>query len=327
MPTHDVFTEIENLVLADERVVLIGSDLGAGMFERLTREVPERFFMEGISEQHLIGMAAGMAKEGRVPLVMTISTFLTRRCLEQIIVDAALHALPVRLLGIGGGLAYAALGPTHTSVDDFALLRAVPGMTVLAPAEAVEANALLRQSIDHPGPLYLRLPRGTDETLPELAGSEIGRAVPLREPGRVLFVSTGELTQKALRAGELLAEDGIVAGVLHAHTVHPLDRAVLTATAAGVELIVTVEEHLRSGGLGSAVLEILHDTADMPVPRVARLGIGEEFVTGYGTRDDQLARHDLTAEGLRATVTRLLATPIGAMPGRQVSRTAATDRS
>jgi|SRR5450755_435952 transketolase len=298
MRTHSVVTEIEELTLADPRIVFIGSDLGAGLFERLRKEAPERFFMEGISEQHLVGMAAGMAREGFIPFVMTIATFLTRRCLEQIAVDAALHGLPVRLLGTGSGLAYASLGPTHIAVDDFALLRAVPGMTVLAPAETLEANTLLRQSVEYPGPLYMRLPRGAEEPMPELAASEIGRPVLLREPGQVLIVSTGQLTSVALDARELLVARGITAGVLHAHTVHPLDRATLTASTAGVELVMTVEEHRRAGGLGSAVLEALHDAPLSPVPTVLRHGVGDSFVSGYGTREEQLARHGLTAEAL-----------------------------
>jgi transketolase len=302
MKYHSVGTELEELALADPRVVFIGSDLGAGQFERLRRQEPERFFMEGISEQHLIGMAAGMAREGLIPYVMTIATFLTRRCLEQILVDVALHSLPVRLLGNGSGLAYAALGPTHTAVEDFALLRAVPGMTVVAPAETVEANNLLRQSVGYPGPLYMRLPRGAEEPLPELAASEIGRAVVLREPGPVLLVGTGQLTAVALEARELLAAHGIGAGVLHAHTVHPLDRATLAASAADADLVVTVEEHRRAGGLGSAVLEALHDAGPGPVPAVLRYGLGDSFVSGYGTREEQLDRHGLTAGAISAAV-------------------------
>jgi transketolase len=334
-----VLEQIEELVLADPRVVFVGSDLGAGQFDRLAREAPDRFFMEGIQEQHLIGMAAGLATEGFVPIVMTISTFLTRRCLEQIVVDVALHDLPVRLLGTGSGLAYAALGPTHIAVDDFAVLRAVPGMTVLAPGDTDEANALLRQAVDHPGPLYLRLPRGYERPTGATRPPVIGRAEPLHDGGRVLLVSAGGMTGTALEAHALLDARGIRAGVLHVHTVEPLDRAALCAAASTVDVVVTLEEHLRTGGLGSAVLEALHDAAphdtalhdtaphdtalhdtalhdtalhDMaphdaarhPVPAVLRLGLPHAFVTGYGTREEQLARHGLTAEAIVEAIVR-----------------------
>jgi len=300
--THNVMLEIEELTLADPRIVFLGSDLGCGMFERLRKEAPDRFFMEGVSEQHLIGMAAGLAKEGFIPFVMTIATFLTRRCLEQIVVDTALHGLPVRLLGSGTGLAYAALGPTHIAVDDFALLRPVPGMTVLAPAETVEANALLDQSVDHHGPLYMRLPRGSELPIAGLDRSIIGRPVLMREPGPVLLVSTGQLTFTALAAHELLLKHGISAGVVHAHTVKPLDGSMLAALARRVEFVVTVEEHLRIGGLGSALLEVLHDAQVSPMPAVIRCGVPDEFVAGYGLREQQLEKYRLTAEAIADAV-------------------------
>ena len=305
-PQLSVPDMIQEIVLANRRVVFIGSDLGAGMFARLGKEAPDRFFMEGVSEQHLIGMAAGLAKEGFIPLVMTIATFLTRRCYEQIVVDAALHGLPVRLLGIGSGLAYAALGPTHVAVDDFALLRPVPGMTVLAPADTVEANALLAQSINHPGPVYLRLPRGDEVPMPSLATSVIGVAAPLHEPGEVLIVSTGALTATAIAVRESLRSHGVNAGVLHVHTVAPLDAGTVCTLAVGMELVVTVEEHLRTGGLGSAVLEALHDARISPMPAVLRRGADDGFVTGYGTREEQLAGHRLSADALTADIAAVM---------------------
>ena len=134
---------IYKLAKVDERVLFIGSDLGAGVLENMRQDMPDRWFMEGISEQHIIGMAAGLALEGFIPYVNTIATFLTRRCFEQIVIDLSLHSLPVRLIGNGGGVVYAPLGPTHQAIEDIAIMRVIPNMTVVAPCDADENRCCL----------------------------------------------------------------------------------------------------------------------------------------------------------------------------------------
>ena len=153
---------VYELAKDNDKVVFIGSDLGAGTLNEFKQEMPERFFMEGISEQHVIGMSAGIAMEGFIPYVNTIATFLTRRCLEQVIVDLCLHKLSVRLIGNGGGLVYAPLGPTHVAIEDIALMRAIPNMTILVPTDADEMQRLVKQTIDWQGPVYIRVAKGYD---------------------------------------------------------------------------------------------------------------------------------------------------------------------
>lgn len=155
---------VHELARRDERVVFIGSDITKQNLEELEAEFPARFFMEGIYEAHLIGMAAGLAMTGKVPYLNTIATFLTRRCYDQVVVDLCLHELPVRLLGSGGGTVYAPLGPTHVANDDIAILRAIPNMTIVAPCDADEMSRLMPQTLDWPGPIYVRIAK------------EIGRA-------------------------------------------------------------------------------------------------------------------------------------------------------
>ena len=153
---------IYELAKQDPRVVFIGSDLGAGVMSNFKEKFPDRFFMEGVSEANIIGISAGLALDGFIPYVNTIATFLTRRCLEQVTMDLCLHNLPVRLIGNGGGLVYAPLGPTHISIDDIALMRTIPNMNIVSPADAKEMERFMLQSVTWPSPIYIRLGRGGD---------------------------------------------------------------------------------------------------------------------------------------------------------------------
>mgnify|MGYP001009152924 FL=1 len=280
---------VETLARRDPRVVFIGSDLGPNVLAGMRRDMPGRFFMEGVAEQHVVGMAAGLAMEGFIPYINTIATFLTRRCFDQLAIDVCLENLPVRLIASGGGLVYAPLGPTHLAFDDIAILRALPNMAIVAPADAPEMERLMLASLDWPGPLYIRLAKGGDPVVsrPE-AGFAIGTAIPMRPGSDVAFITTGIMTGRALAAADLLAGQGIAAGVLHVHTVKPLDTGAVLAAAGGARLVVTVEEHTRIGGLGSAVGDALLDGAPAGRPRLLRLALADAFPEGYGSQDHLL---------------------------------------
>jgi transketolase len=296
---------IYQLAKRDPRVVFVGSDLGAGVLDAMRKEMPERFYMEGVSEQAIIGIAAGMAMDGFIPYINTIATFLTRRCFEQLAVDVCMHNLPVRLIASGGGAVYAPLGPTHMALDDLALLRTLPGMTVVAPSDAPEMGRTMDASLDLAGPLYVRIAKGSDPVISRAdLGFTIGRAIVLEEPGDVLFVGTGVMTTRALRARDLLAERGITAGIVHAHTVKPLDVDTIAAAATNARLLVTVEEHFRNGGLGSAVLEGLADRG-ISMPTV-RCGFSDAYSYDFGSQDHVLEVAGLQPAGLAATVARAL---------------------
>jgi len=303
------------LAKQDPRVAYIGSDLSPDLTERMKNEMPDRAFMEGVSEAHVIGMAAGMAMEGFIPYVHTIATFITRRCYEQVAVDLCLHNLPVRLIGNGGGLVYAPLGPTHLAIEDIAIMRALPNMTVVSVCDADEMNRFMEQTLDWPGPIYIRLAKGFDPIVSDAArGFAIGRAIVMREaaPQRpnVLLVATGVATTRALAAAEMLAAEGIECTLLHMHTVKPLDVEAILEQAAGVQLVVTVEEHTVLGGLGSAVTDALVEARPGAVPPIKRLGIPDAFAVKYGSQDDLMQLYGLQppqiAEAVRDTL-RLLA--------------------
>ncbi|MEE8246929.1 MAG: transketolase C-terminal domain-containing protein [Alphaproteobacteria bacterium] len=295
--------EIHALARRDPRVLFIGSDLGAGTLDEFRAEFPERFLMEGIAEQNIIGMAAGLAMEGFVPYVNTIATFLTRRCLEQVAVDLCLHRLPVRLIGNGGGLVYAALGPTHIAAEDIALMRALPNMTVVVPADGDEMARLIPQTLDWPGPVYIRLARGGDPVVSRPGDSfEIGKAILLREPGEVLLIAAGVMVARALEAAQALAADGVECGVLNLHTIKPLDKERILGLTSGVDLVVTIEEHSRVGGLGSAVAELMLEQAPGRLPKLRRLAIPDAFTEQYGSQAELLESLGLAPRHIAAEV-------------------------
>jgi transketolase len=292
---------VHELARQDERVVFIGSDLGPGVLAKMRDEHPERWFMEGVSEQHIVGMAAGLAMEGFIPYVNTIATFLTRRCYEQVAVDLCLHDLPVRLIANGGGGVYAPLGPTHLAIEDIAIMRALPNMTVVSPCDADEMRRFMHETLDWPHPIYIRLAKGGDLVVSESRhGFRLGKSIRLREGRDGLFVTTGVMTQTALAAAGLLQADGIEVGVRHVHTIKPLDVEQILEDVAAVPAVITVEEGIVNGGLGSAVLEACNMEAKHLAHKISRLGIPDAFPTQYGSQQTMLSHWELTAENLAA---------------------------
>lgn len=301
---------IHALARRDPRVVFVGSDIGAGTLDGFRREMPERFFMEGVSEANIVGVMAGLAMNGWIPYLNTLAVFLTRRCYEQILLDVAMHRLPVRLCGSGGGLVYAPLGPTHLAFDDLALMRAVPGMTVLAPCDAEEMRRLVPQTLELAGPAYIRFGKGGDPVVSDPAQPcAIGRGIMLREGADALLVTTGITAQVALAARDLLAAEGIGAAILHLHTVAPLDAGLLLAAAARARAVVSVEEHNATGGLGSAVAEALAEAELRPRPRFRRVALPDGFHPGYGSQASLMATGGVTAAHAAAAVRSLLGAP------------------
>jgi transketolase len=298
---------VYELAKVDPRIFFIGSDLGYGTLKQFRDEIPERFFMEGVSEANIVGMAAGLAMEGKIPYVNTIATFITRRCFEQIVLDLCLHNVRVRLIGNGGGLVYAPLGPTHLATEDISIMRACPGMTIVAPADADEMRRLIPLTVEHDGPIYIRLAKGfdpivTSEDLP----FEIGKAIPMREGFDALIVSTGICLKLALETSDTLRAKGVGVSVLHCPTIKPLDVEAILDYANSVTAVVTVEEHTILGGLGSAVAEIVVEANFDRAKKFKRIGLPDVFPEEYGSQDSLMARYDITTDFTIATVTQLL---------------------
>jgi transketolase len=297
---------VYELAKRDPRVVFIGSDLGPETLKQLKTELPNQFLMEAVSEANIVTMAAGLALEGKIPYINTIATFLSRRCFEQIVLDLGLHKTKVRLIASGGGVVYAPLGPTHLATDDIAILRAVPNMTILAPADAEEMKRLMLQTIDVDGPVYIRLGKGGDPVVSRADLScEIGKAIPMREGRDALIIATGICLQVALEAAAELEKQGVGAGVLHVHTIKPLDAAAILDKASQAPIIVTIEEHTLMGGLGSAVAEIIAEAGFNPSKRFKRIGIPDVFPDKYGSQASLMARYNITSANLIAVINEL----------------------
>lgn len=290
---------VHKLSKLDGRVVFVGSDLGPGVLDKMKTEFPDRFFMEGVSEQYIVGMAAGLAMEGFIPYVNTIATFLTRRCYEQVAVDLCIHDLPVRLIANGGGGVYAPLGPTHLAIEDIAIMRALPNMAVVAPCDADEMNRLMMSTLEWPHPIYIRLGKGGDKIVSEEKnGFELGKSIKMRNGIDGLFITTGVMTQLALETADLLKADGVDVGVLHVHTIKPFDHAGVIAAIKDVRAVVTVEEHIVNGGLGSAVLESCSELNPELLPKISRIGIPDKFATEYGSQNSLLKHWGITSSTL-----------------------------
>ena len=298
---------VYKLAKIDSRVLFVGSDLGAGVLEDMKQDMPDRWLMEGISEQHIISMAAGLALEGFVPYVNTIATFLTRRCFEQIVIDVSLHSLPVRLIGNGGGVVYAPLGPTHQAIEDIAILRSLPNMTIIVPCDAIEMEKVIEATLNWPHPVYVRLAKGGDEIISNKETEiKIGKGVIFKEPGEGLFITTGVMTQLALDASNKLLEEGYPVGVLHLHTIKPLDHKILERILPSVKVVITVEEHSLIGGLGSSILEFCSDNLNSCVKKISRLGLPDKFSQHYGNQEALLDLVGLTKENLYSTMKQKL---------------------
>jgi transketolase len=298
---------VYELAKHDERIVFVGSDLGVGVLKQFKKEYPARFYMEGISEANLIGMAAGMAMEGSIVYVNTIATFLSRRCYEQTAIDLCLHNVNVRLIANGGGLVYAPLGPTHLAIEDVAIYRALPNMTILAVADAREMRRAMPATVNHRGPIYIRLAKGHDPIVTaEGEPFVIGKAVPMRAGKDAVLFTTGVGLQVCLAAADLLAKKGFQAAVIHLPTVKPLDLEAVRAAVEKVSVVVSVEEHTIIGGLGSALAEFLAETELLQGRCFKRVGIPDVFPDKYGDQNGLMKRYGIAADDVSAVVQNLL---------------------
>jgi transketolase len=248
------------LAAQDERIWLLTGDLGYSVLERFAGRFPKRFVNMGVAEQNMTGVAAGLALEGKIVFTYSIANFPIMRCLEQIRNDVCYHNLNVKIVAVGGGMAYGAAGYTHHAVEDLAVMRAMPNMTVVAPGDPVEVKCATRAIINHAGPCYLRLGKGGEATVhTQEPNFQLGKAIWLRQGDDITFVSTGSILAEVIRAADDLAARGVRAGVVSLPTLKPLDEETIRKIAILSRQIITVEEHSALGGLGEAVAGVLAD--------------------------------------------------------------------
>jgi len=286
------------------RVLLVTGDLGFGVLDEFRARYPSQFYNVGVAEQNLAGVAAGLALSGHVVVTYSIGNFPTIRCLEQVRNDICYHQADVKIVTVGGGMAYGALGISHFATEDLAILRSLPGMTVVAPGDPVEVEQLVPQIVAHPGPVYLRLGRAGEERLHQ-SGTEVrlGSPTRARQGSEVLLLTAGGMLPVALEAAEMLDRDGTSVEVYSVHTVKPLDAAAICKLASRFPIVVTCEEHTCLGGLGGAVAEVLLEGGIQPVFR--RFALPSAFPTGVGSQEFLRRVNGLDANALRGLVLSL----------------------
>jgi transketolase len=302
-PTREAYRDLLVKLMADDpRLYCLDSD--TGLFAGVEfGAAADRYVNLGIAEHNLMGVAAGLAASGKIPFVNTMATFATTRALESLKVDIAYSGLPVRIAATHSGLSAGHLGPTHHALEDLAIMRVLPGFTVVTPADATATEEAVAQSVDLPGPVYLRLGRKATPPL-EAGPTELGRVQRLREGADLAVFACGPHPVLAsLRAAELLAADGIEVAVLNVHTLKPLDVETIVAACRGVGAAITVEEHWRSGGLGGAITETLSEHAPT---RVARIGMPDTFAKVVGGQEHLLDHYGITGERIAAMAAALL---------------------
>jgi transketolase len=248
---------LEELAAEDPRVMLLTGDLGFSVLEPFAERFPERFVNVGVAEQGMVGLATGLAEAGLVPFVYSIATFAALRPYEFIRNGPLLHSLPVRIVGVGAGLDYGHIGVTHYALEDVAVMRAQPDLTIIAPADPAQAVAALRASTAIEGPVYFRIGKAS-VAVPGLDGRfRLGRLELLGEGEDVAILALGSLAGEAVRARELLAKQGIGAAVAVLASVQPAPTEDLLDLLRELPLVLTVESHYRTGGLGSLAAEVI----------------------------------------------------------------------
>jgi len=293
------------LAAADPRLLLLTGDLGYNALEPFMERFPDRFFNVGVAEQNMVGMATGLADAGFIPFCYSIVTFASLRPYEFIRNGPVLHRLPVRIVGIGGGFDYGPQGTTHHGLEDLAVMRVQPGMTVIAPADHEQLACALRSAWDFPGPMYIRLGKDDTLTIPGLEGRfELGRAQRLRDGADCALIATGPVAVEAVGAADDLAARGIRATVLVIASIQPAPVDDLASVLASVPVALTVEAHYVVGGLGSLVAEIAAERA--LGCRVLRCGVRQPPDGRSGSQAYMHRTHGLSREALVETALRAL---------------------
>ena len=302
----EVFAEtLLELAQFDRDILVVTSDSrGSGKLVPFGDALPQQHVEVGIAEQNLVGVAAGLASTGKQVFAVSPACFLTARALEQIKNDVAYSDNPVKVIGISAGVSYGALGTTHHSLHDYAALRAINNIDIIAPADNFETRAAIRAAINHPRPLYIRFGKRSMLNLhaPDTE-FHIGKAITLREGNDVTFVAIGETVAPAVLAADQLADEGISTRVISMHTLKPFDDAALLAAARDTRVLITVEEHSMYGGLGEQCASVLFENRVFPQFKI--VGFPDEYMA-TGSQAEVLAHYGMSPDGLAKTARTLL---------------------
>lgn len=295
---NEFAAELTEIASEDDRLVLLSGDIGNRLFDKYKARFPERFYNCGVAEANMMSIAGGMAMSGLRPITYTITPFTTTRCLEQIRVDVCYHNVPVIIIGVGAGLAYAANGATHHSCEDIAILRTLPNLKVICPGDAWEVRAAMRACLKQDGPAYIRMgKKGEPIVHSSMPDFTIGKAIVMQTGKEVCLLSTGNMLPSVLEAANTLEKQGLTTQVVSFHTVKPLDEELLKEVFSTFGLVVTVEEHSIIGGLGGAVAEWLADNHSQKA-RLLRIGVADKFLHEAGEQEYAREYFGLTPEAI-----------------------------
>ena len=289
----------------NKKIVVLEADLGKSTMSCLFQAAyPERYFEMSIAEANMASTAAGLALTGKIPFINSFAVFSTGRCYDQLRQTIGIAGLNVKICGSSAGLSDYGDGSTHQSIEDLSLMRGIPGMTVLVPADAVETRKMVRVMAQTFGPMYIRINRNDLPILtPEEGEYQIGRLYTVREGSDVVVFANGVMVSKALEAADILSEEGVTVKVVNVSTVKPLDRQGIIAAVQGTKAVLTAEEHSVIGGLGSAVAEALRMETGVPLDFV---GIEDKYGTSAWNYDELLVYYGLTADAIVKKIKELL---------------------
>lgn len=291
----------------DEKIVCVIGDTGFAVFEGFEKEFGPRFVNVGIAEQNFVGFGAGLAAMGMKPYIYNVVSFMTLRGLEQIVLDVSYQKNPVVLVGVGGGHAYGSAGPTHHAYFDIAMMRMLPDMAVVCPADPVEMRAVMLFSEDYGQPMYIRIGRSVDPVVHEAPiDFSLGKLFKMREGRDGVLLACGTMVKDALRAQEILSAEGISIAVYSVPTIKPLDEGAVLSLAADYPALFTLEEHSRNGGLGSAVGDVFLAHGEMP-GKFYKFGFPDTFAPVTGSREYLNDVYGLSPQKIAATIKERLA--------------------
>ena len=290
---------VGDLAMDDDRIVLLSADSGKSSgFGDFMKAHPERYFEFGIAEQGVVGVAAGLATTGKIPVFCAIAPFVTARPYEMVRNDLGYMGQNAKIVGRNGGISYSDLGATHHSLDDFGLMRLIPGMTILCPQDPNEIRSAVKAMIEHEGPVYMRIGNPKIPNLFEEEEFVIGKGRKIREGDSVTLITTGVATKAAMEAADKLAEQGISVDLIGLPTVWPLDEEMILASAKKTGKVITAEEHYAYGGLGTMVGDLLAEKLPTPLKKLA---IPNTYATS-GPYDAVLSYYGLDAQGIAKSV-------------------------
>jgi transketolase len=298
--------QLEEACGSNPDIFLITADLGFNVFENFKKKYSDRFFNVGIGEPNMIGIAAGLALSGKRVYCYSIIPFLTTRCFEHIRIDICYHNLDVKLVGVGCGLSYGAAGVTHFATEDIAIMRTLPNMSVVVPADPYETTASISASLDHNGPMFIRLGKtgepSVHSALPEF---KLGEGISVLETGDDLCIlASGGVVYNAKIAAENLSKKNIGTTLISLHTIKPIDKILIEGCAKKFKIIVTIEEHSIIGGLGSAVADILLETGYKG--KFKKIGLPDKFNEYVGGHKFLCSKYNLDPESIKNNILRLL---------------------